>query len=162
VYRVFDIMADTSTNLAVMELVLKTSDPGDLYQDNSAPDNPNEAYSTYVTIGDPRGSNAPGTLVLGAPVNIDPESNLVFDDQNLSIAWAPAKDEATKSGRFQIARIVLKDDASASWTLMGWQTGLPARDFKATGRRFRTLMVRHQVVTATALIIFSLTGGLNG
>ena len=47
---------------------------------------------------------------------------MVFDDQNLNITWAPAGGVVTGAGTIQVARITLKDTATGSFTLMGWDT----------------------------------------
>ena len=118
-YNAYDIKATTETNLATLELVLEMDNSGDIYQNGAAPDDPNVDFATFVTIG-PSAANEPDTAILGAP----PGEVEAFDGQNLRIAWAPEYGVDTGDGEFLIARIVFKADASGSWTLKGWQSGL--------------------------------------
>ena len=92
-YTVYDIMATTSTDLGVMELVLATDDPEDIYQDPMGGDlapNPGSfemfpslEFDTYITM-------PVDHSIIGAAVDILPDSEMLFDDQDLNVAWSPA------------------------------------------------------------------------
>ena len=125
-YTTYDFIAMVDTNTGLMQLILDTDNSGDIYQDslgsNLAPNPaffeafPALEFDSYVTM--------PVThSIVGSAVDIDPGSPFVFDDQNLNVAWASSGGANSGYGIFQIARITLKDTATGSWTLMGWQTG---------------------------------------
>ena len=134
-YTSWDLMVTTSTNLAVMEMILEADAAGDIYQDAVGgitepnpglfPSFPSLEFDTYVTM-------PPTYSVIGPPVDIDPASSLVFDDQTLSITWAAAGGAESGPGTFQVARVTLKDDATGTWRFMGWETGADGQYFEGT------------------------------
>ncbi len=56
-------------------------------------------------------------------MDIDENAELNFDDTMLNIAWAISGGYLSGPGTFLIARVTLANDASATWTLRGQQTG---------------------------------------
>ena len=132
-YTTYDFLAVTDTNLAAFEMILEADTPGSIYQHayGSAYTEPMPAmvatypeleFDTYVTMG--AWEYPSPTNVISGAIEIDPDSVLTFDEQTLNILWA-LSDGTYKSGPgvFRIARVTLANNASATWTLMGWQTG---------------------------------------
>ena len=132
-YTAYDFLAVADTNLAAFELILDASQPDSIYQHEfgSAYTEPMPAmiatypeleFDTYVTLG-AWGYPSPTNVISGA-VDILRGSTILFDDQHINISWV-ISDGSYKSGPgvFRVARITLANNASAEWTIMGWQTG---------------------------------------
>jgi hypothetical protein len=94
-YTAYDIAMDTTTKIGSIEMTVQTDSPGDIYQ-VSLLDDPDvsaaaDGFDTYVTLGTaevPTGANPSSTRIIGHAEAINPNSSLVFDDQNINITWA--------------------------------------------------------------------------
>ena len=126
-YTAYDFFGDINTNIGALELVLDTDTAGDIYQNSAVPDDAAEDFDTYVTIGldnvGTTGENPAQTQIFGAAVDIVPFSSMAWTDQNLNVAWIPSAGFNTGPGLFHLGRVTLKDTATGSWTLKGWQGG---------------------------------------
>ena len=121
-YRTYDFFADVKTSMGPMELLLETTNPGDIYQISTTPEDAAGAFDTYVTIG-PGCENPTQTSIHGGAADLGGGANVVFDEQNLNITWSPNPGIKTGHGEFHIARVTLDMDTTASWTLVGLQNG---------------------------------------
>ncbi len=129
-YKTYDFFADITTSMGAMELMLETHHPGDIYQNNTAPDNPNpaDAYASYVTVG-PSGPNEPQTQVFGGAVDmVGGGLAETFNNDSLDIAWLPTPGTLNGPGLQHIARVTLHEKAEATYSLMGWQAGSDTPD----------------------------------
>ena len=135
-YTTYEFYATTETNLAAFEMILQASEPGSIYQHafGNGYVEPNPAliavapeleFDTYVTLG--AWPYPSPTNVVGPAVDIDENAVLSFDDTTLNITWAISDGSYLSGpGTFLIARVTLANDASATWTLRGQQTGFDA------------------------------------
>ena len=125
--RYLDFYADVSSNLGAMELLLNTDSAGDIYQNSSLANDPNDAdpYDSYVSIGYPTDGEQPGNTVLfGAAVDIAGTSGVqAFTDEDIDLTWVPSAGIQTGEGLFHVGRVTLADSATGSWILKGWQSG---------------------------------------
>ena len=121
-YKFYDFYADVDTSVGAMQLMLETYHPGDIYQNNAAPDDPNEASASYVTVG-PLGPNEPETIVFGGAVDLGGAPAATFGGQNIDIGWVPTGGTLSGTGLQQIARVTLQEKAQATYTAKGWQMG---------------------------------------
>ena len=123
----YDFFARVNTNMGGFELLLNTTNPGDIYQNSPTPDDPDDAdaFDSYVSIGYPSAGEQPiNTNVVGGAVDIGGSDPETFDTQNIDIAWAPEFAVGdTSHGEFHIARVTLKNGTIADFELRGWQTG---------------------------------------
>ena len=133
-YFSWDLMATTTTNLAMQELIVSTGVLGDIYQNTGSGSalytEPNPAnfgsvpaleFDTYVTFS--AWPYPTPTMVFGGATDIIPGSVLTFNTQNLNVSWIPMFGNNTGPGTFQVARVTLKDTADGTWQFRGWQTG---------------------------------------
>lgn len=134
-YTSWDLMVETTTDLAVMEVLIEADAPGDIYQDafgNNTEPNPAiyalagfEAleFDTYVTMG--AWPYPSPTTQIGAAVDIEalPPRSATFSDQLLDLAWGPTGGSNSGPGTFQVARVTVKDGAEGTWKFHGWQSG---------------------------------------
>ena len=115
-HRSFDIMATTKNDLGKMEIILDAAAPGSIYQNSFNPAVPADEFDTHVTM--------PVNFHLtGQAVDIDPNATMAWFDQNLNVAWEPDAGQLTGPGTHKIGRVTMATWASASYTLLGWQTG---------------------------------------
>ena len=115
-HRVYDVMATTKTDLGRMEMVMDAAAPGSIYQSSAVAWLPDNEFDTSVTM--------PVDFSFEwAAVNIAPGSSHVWSDQNLNAAWEPEPGQLTGPGTHQIGRVTVANWASASYTVMGWQSG---------------------------------------
>ncbi len=123
-HTTYDLYTDVQTEMGVVELLLTTTNPGDIYQ-NSLGDDPDEAqeeFDTYVTSNqDAVGENPAGTRIYGGALELGGTATETFDSSSIDIAWSRELGTQTGSGRFQIARITLKNGTIATWDLRGLQ-----------------------------------------
>ena len=127
-YSSWDLMYTVDTDISLVEIYMQsdTPAPGDFYQNPIAGiTGPPSAgiistdsyaeFDTYVTL--------PGTFsVLGAAVDIvGGQRPSTFDDQLLDITWAVGPGNLSGPGTFHVARVTVKDDVPAAYTVMGWQ-----------------------------------------
>jgi hypothetical protein len=118
----YDLLVDVQTEMGVMELLLTTTAPGDIYQNSLTPDDAAEEFDTYVTINrDAIGENPAETRIYGGAVSLGGGTSETFDTSSIDIAWSREILTQTGSGRFQIARITLKNGTIATWDLSGLQ-----------------------------------------
>lgn len=133
-YRCWDGMIQTSTDLSVVELVLHTDLPGDIYQHAfGAETEPDPAayaipglealeFDTYVTMG-AWPYQAHVQVILGA-VDLHAGATKIFDNRDLNISWAWSPITAPSGpGTYQVARVTLADTASGAWEMAAWETG---------------------------------------
>ena len=128
--RYLDFYADINTDLGVMELLLNTDTAGDIYQNSSIADNPDnaDAFDSYVSTGFPTdGEQSANTQVAASSGAVDivggSTTTPSFDTQNIDLMWAPTGGTVTGSGLFHVGRVTLANSATGSWTLMGFQGG---------------------------------------
>ena len=133
-YRVYDLMATVGTDLAAFEMIFNSDLPGSIYQHAGgngyyepnpfiiSSGYPELEFDTYVTMG--AWPYPSPTNVIGGAVDIQPGSTLTFDEQDLNISWTISGGSYESGpGTFQVARVTLAEQASATYTAMGWQTG---------------------------------------
>ena len=120
-YAAYDIMASVDSNLGIMELLVDTDTAGDIYQNATTPDDPNETMASFVTMG-PTGPDATNTALIKGAVDLGGSgSAYTFDTQNIDIAWMPDQGTQTDFGDFLIGRLVLKNNATGTYSLGVWQ-----------------------------------------
>ncbi|MCK4849867.1 MAG: PEP-CTERM sorting domain-containing protein, partial [Phycisphaerae bacterium] len=126
-YISYDFFVEVGDNLGAMELILATPSSGDIYKntDTDIPDDPDDLFDTYVTIGSPGAGEQPAnTEVFGGALSLGgAPGEETFTDQNIDIAWGPDGGVQTGSGEFHVARVTLKSGITATWSLMGLEFG---------------------------------------
>ena len=131
-YRCWDAMLDTSSNIAIVEMIMNTNSPDDVYQHPFGmeiqsdpafyPGFPELEFDTYVTVG--AWSYPTPTIIIDGAIDLQPAATKIFDNQNLNISWSPGGN-FSGSGNFQVARITLGAGARGIWEMAGWETGNP-------------------------------------
>ncbi len=131
-YRSWDTMLATSSDLAIVEMIVNTNSLGDIYQHivgmetepNPAfyPAIPDLEFDTYVTMG--AWSYPTPTIIIDGAIDLLPGVMKIFDSQNLNITWSPGGNFSVP-GNYQVARITLATTANGTWELAGWETGNP-------------------------------------
>ena len=131
-YRCWDAMLNTSSNVAIVEMIMNTNSAGDVYQHPFGmeiqsdpavyPGFPELEFDTYVTVG--AWSYPTPTIIFHGAMDLQESAMKVFDNQNLNISWSPGGN-FSGAGNFQVARITLAAGASGTWEMAGWETGTP-------------------------------------
>ena len=129
--------------MGAQELIIVGNDLGDIYQNTLGstytepdplgfPADPAVEFDTYVTLG--AWSYPTPTMVLsgamtaqqtfGFPIN----STIIFDSQNLDIAWAPIIGNFSGAGTFHIARVTIKNGLTLPYYYWGSESGSTASE----------------------------------
>lgn len=123
-YKVNDILIDFEGQLFGQQMVVELTQ-GDIYYATQDPGVfppidpclgagtcPFPLVDTFVTIGPPESMNSSPPLVVGGATLLGAGTEIRFDNDFISVAWAPSPGVVLDGGQdFLTARLVLSDDA---------------------------------------------------
>jgi len=142
-YTANDLYVTVETDMSMQNLIIVGNALGDIYQNTlfgstytepdplDFEDDPAVEFDTYVTLG--AWSYPTPTMVFSGAINAQEffgffplNSTIIFDTQNLDIAWAPSSPMLLSGAdTFHIARVTIKNGLTLPYYYWGSETGIP-------------------------------------
>ena len=139
-YTANDLYVTVETDMSMQNLIIVGNALGDIYQNTlfgstytepdplDFEDDPAVEFDTYVTLG--AWSYPTPTMVFSGAINAQEffgffplNSTIIFDTQNLDIAWAPIPENSSGAGTFHIARVTIKNGLTLPYYYWGSELG---------------------------------------